>query len=151
MATLHLGSADPEAVIALLPNDVRVFNLGDSWEVWGEGYSDEHPVKHIVVRGKSTHEYLADIAWLIENGAPLEPMRFEYFNVKTLAAITSEEDWSETYYVLHEGNQIGELWYADGRCVYADDEDHVQRVYGANMGTQASVVRPWRATDGSVV
>ncbi len=109
MAALHVGSRSPETVIDLLPNDTEAFVELDTWEEWGESNAEDrqyHGVHHIIIRapGKDSAALLADLSWIISEGAPLEPMRGPEHQAWVLAVMTSETDWWETYLIVNEGN-----------------------------------------------
>ena len=118
MATLHLGSKTPLVVTELLPQDLYVFIEEDTWEEWGEVNEEDRQysgVHHIIARGKDSAALLADVAWLIENGAPLEPMRGPDHQSRIIACITLDDDWSEALFNVslgwrgladHEASQI---------------------------------------------
>lgn len=142
MTTLHLGTRDAEALIALLPaatGGYTVFRDGDSWEEWGEGINhltpasqldphDEdqqrmarHP-EHIVIRGNhdtGTPEFLQDIAYILQQDPGLlVPM--EYLNqAGTVAVISPDGDWSVPHYVLiDDAARIKAL----GACTHPADQ-----------------------------
>lgn len=102
MSALHLGTRDPDAVIALLPDDVTVFVEYDQWHEWGEKDSDSSPgVHHVIIMGQSVLEsastatLLTAYAHLVGEGAELEPMLEPAYQRGTVAVITVDTDWSE--------------------------------------------------------
>lgn len=99
MSTLHIGTKDVEAVLALLPNDVTVTEIQlDQWEEWSEPREEDRQysgVHHIAIAGQDMSRYLTDVGFLLDVGAPLEYMRGPEYQRGTIASITHDGDWSE--------------------------------------------------------
>lgn len=95
---LHLGTREPATLLELLPAQARVFRDGDDWEEWGEPIQG---AEHIVVFADDTAELLADVAYLVGEGANL--VRMEHPGQEgVFACITQAEDWSESIYLLRD-------------------------------------------------
>ena len=113
MSTLHLGSRNPSEIIELLPDALVAFVERDQWEEWGEHNAEDrqyHGVHHVIIRSvgmtpADSADLLADLAWIIGQGATLEPMRGPEHQAGIVACITLDDEWSESLLNIRLGRR----------------------------------------------
>lgn len=101
MPTLHLGTKDTDAVLAVLPRNVRTFIEYDQWEEWGESEREHNGTHHVIVMGRGIADGLSvneclTIVTSLTDGTLLEPMRGPTYQRGIIASITLDDDWSES-------------------------------------------------------
>lgn len=108
MADLHIGVYNTARVTEILPNaegrTVFIETAADgtlsSWDEWGEPKQHRTEPTHVVIRDASIDDLLTDFAYLrSESPGLLKPMAYSN-QAGVIAAITSTEDWSESYLTI---------------------------------------------------